>query len=614
MDNSKKVSFLTKWRRRIRIFRRKYLRIWWQAYQWPVIGVLAFIAFILGYIGFHKYFIALGEFRSKFDIIYLTLQLFVMESGSVSSPISWQLEVARWLTPILAAYTVVRAIAVIFHEQLQLLRVRFMSDHIIICGLGRKGLLLVQRFSTLGYKVLVIEQDEGNDMIDQCGEVGAIVLIGSATDQNLLRKARVHTANHVISVCGDDGVNAEVAVRAQELVGDRKGKVLTCIVHIVDPQLCLLLGVQEIGTGSVDAFRLEFFNNFNSGASAWLKEYPVFDEATGKINDTWPHLIIVGIGRMGESLIVQMAKKWKDLSPSVKEKLHITIIDKVAKSKLESLCLRYPRLKNVCNLIPFQMNIESPEFQKADFLFDNQKKCNITSVFVCLDNDSSALSAALVLYDRLKKYQIPIVVRMTHDAGLASLLRGDKVSGGSFEGLSAFGLLDKTFKPELLFEGTHEIIARAIHESYKHKQEEKGETSKTNASMVPWEELPEHLKESNRRQSDYIGIKLKKIGCAIAPMTDWDAELFKFSEKEIDLLAIMEHERWMSERLQSGWTFKEGKKNVKKKTSPDLIPTEKLTKKAIELDQNPVKDLPQYLAKVGFQIYRLKKEKKTDTN
>ena len=607
MRNSIKITFLTKWRRRIRIFRRKYIRIWWQAYQWPIIGVVAFIALVLGYIGFNKYFIALGQSRSTFDIIYLTLQLFVMESGSMSSPISWELELARWLTPALAAYTAVRAIAVIFHEQLQLFRVRFISDHIIICGLGRKGLLLVQRFSALGYKVLVIEKNEGNNMISQCGDEGAIVLIGNATDPNLLKKARVPVANHLISVCGDDGVNAEVAVRVRELVGDRKGNVLTCIIHIVNPQLYLLLGEKEIGTGRVDTFRLEFFNNFNSGARAWLKEHPAFDEVTGKAKDAWPHLLIVGIGRMGESLIVHLAKKWKDLSPSIKEKLHINIIDNAAAGKLESLCLRYPRLKNVCDIIPLQMNIESSDFQRADFLFDNQKKCNISSIFVCLDNDSSALSAALVLYNRLRKYKIPIVLRMTHDKGLASLLKSDIENGGSFEGLTAFGLLDKTFTPELILDGTHEILARAIHDSYRFGQEEKGKTFETNVSMVAWDELPENLKESNRRQADHIGIKLKAIGCAIAPMTDWDTELFKFSEKEIELMARMEHERWMSERLQDGWTFKEGRKNVERKTSPDLVPTEKLTKDAIELDNNPVKDLPLYLAKVGFQIYRISK-------
>jgi hypothetical protein len=197
---------------------------------------------------------------------------------------------------------------------------------------------------------------------------------------------------------------------------------------------------------------------------------------------------------------------------------------------------------------------------------------------------------------------------MAHDAGLASLLRSNIDNGGSFEGLSAFGLLDKTFKPELLFDGTHEILARAIHESYRFGQEEKGETFETNVSIVAWDELPENLKESNRRQADHIGIKLKAIGCTIVPMTDWDTEPFKFSEKEIELIARMEHERWMSERLQDGWTFKKGKKNVKRKTSPDLVPTERLTTDAFELDQNPVKYLPRYLAKVGFQIYRIGKE------
>lgn len=166
-------------------------------------------------------------------------------------------------------------------------------------------------------------------------------------------------------------------------------------------------------------------------------------------------------------------------------------------------------------------------------------------------------------------------------------------------------LVEGTFED---FVGTHEILARAIHESYRDRQEEKGETRETNASMVPWDQLPENLKESNRRQADHIGIKLKAIGCSIAPMTDWDAKPFKFSKEEIDLMARMEHERWMSERLQAGWTFKEKEKNIEKKTSPDLVPTEKLTEDAKELDQNPVEDLPIYLAKVGFQIYRLNKE------
>ncbi|MFQ5864543.1 MAG: NAD-binding protein [bacterium] len=606
MRTSKKNTFLVNWRRRVRSFRRKYLRLWWQAYQWPVIAGIALFALALGYIGFRNYFLALGESRWPLDIFYLALQLFVLQSGAILGPVGWELELARWLAPAVAAYTALKAVAVIFREQLQSLRVRFIKDHIVICGLGRKGLLLAQRFCELGRRVLVIEQNEGNDRIDRCREQGALVMIGNAVDQVLLRQARVHRAKHLISVCGDDGVNAEVAVLARELVKDRQGEVLTCIVHIVDPQLCHLLREQEIGTGRVDAFRLEFFNNFDSGARAWLNEYPAFDE-TGTVNGDRPHLLIVGVGRLGESLIVHAAKKWKALSSPANEKLRITIIDQLAKIKLESLCLRYPQLPKVCELVPQQINIESPDFQRADFLFDDHNKCNITSVYVCLDDDPFALSAALALHYRLREYKIPIVVRMTHDAGLATLLRGEEVAGGTFDRLHAFGLLDKTYKPELLLAGTHEILARAIHEDYVYKQRKEGQTPQTNPSMVPWEELPEQLKESNRRQADHIGIKLQAIGCGIAPLTDWDAELFEFTEEEIELMAEMEHERWMSERLQAGWRYAPGEKNIKKKTSPYLVPMQELPEEIKELDRNTVRELPLFLAQAGFQIYRLKK-------
>ncbi len=95
--------------------------------------------------------------------------------------------------------------------------------------------------------------------------------------------------------------------------------------------------------------------------------------------------------------------------------------------------------------------------------------------------------------------------------------------------LHAFGLLDQTCTPEQILGGINETIARAIHEDYVLNQEKEGKTPKTNPPMVPWQELPEGLKESNRRQADHIGVKLKAVGCEIAPPTDWDTELFEFT-------------------------------------------------------------------------------------
>lgn len=102
-------------------------------------------------------------------------------------------------------------------------------------------------------------------------------------------------------------------------------------------------------------------------------------------------------------------------------------------------------------------------------------------------------------------------------------------------------------------------------------------------------------------------MKLKAVGCGIAPLTDWDVELFKFSPDEIEKMAEMEHERWIEERLRSGW--KPGSKDVKKKTSPYLILWGQLPEDIKELDRNTIRNMPAFLARACFQIYRLKQEK-----
>ena len=584
---------------------------WWQDYQWFVVGFLWLAALALGYLGFARHFAALGETRSAPDLFYLTLQLFVLESGSIAGPKGWELELARLLAPGVAGYTVVQALALIFSEQLQLLGLRFASDHVVICGLGRKGYLLARGFRERGAQVVVIEQNEGNDLIAHCREQGAIVLIGDATNQELLRQARVPKAKYLISVCGDDGTNAEVAVHARELVGDRGGRAFTSFVHIVDPQLCELLRERELATERADVFRLEFFNVFDSGGRALLAEYPPFDEAPGP-----PHLLVVGLGRMGESLVLQAARSWRTKRAPTNDRLRVTIIDREADHKVGSLCLRYPQLEKVCELVSLQMDVCWPQFQSPQFLFDSRGRCDVTTVYVCLDNDSLGLSVGLALLQRLGGQSVPIVVRMTHGAGLANLLEGVEGERGAFGNLHAFGLLDRTCTPDLLLGGTHEIIARAIHDEYVRQQESLGETAETDPSLVPWDELPESLQESNRHQAHHTGMKLQAVGCTISALTDWDAEQFEFTPEEVELMASIEHQRFVEERLRAGWTYAPGPRDVPRRTSPDLVPWDKLPEPEREKDRNTIRGLPLFLATAGFQIYRLKEKGKklpTDT-
>jgi len=456
MRNSNKNITSTNYRFNKKISRKRNLRLWWQKYQWQFIGIFAFLTLILGYIGFMDYFNSIGEYRSPLSYLYLSLQLFILESGAISEQLNWELQLARFLAPAIGAYAALQALSLIFQEQLEMVRLRFLRSHIVICGLCRRGRLFTERFLEQGYPVVVIELDENNNMIKHCRDYGAIVLIGNATDKKILLKAGVDKAKYLISVCGNDGTNAEVAVNAREISSKNKDKILTCFAHIFNPQLCHLLREREIETGQTNFFRLEFFNIFDIGARSLLIDYPPFSE-DDKFEKSQPHLLIVGVGRMGESLVFHAATKWEKIYSKFNKKLRITVIDKIAKCKKELLYLQYPKLERICELISLQIDVNSPDFHCADFLFDENNKCDITKIYICLDNDSLALSTALTLNQLIRNQNIPIVVRMIRDTGLATLLRVEEKNKSHFKNIYAFGLLERTCQPNLILRETKEL-------------------------------------------------------------------------------------------------------------------------------------------------------------
>lgn len=584
------------------MFRRKRLDPVWQAIKWPLVGGFWVFSLILGYIGFNIISKATNDESTFFDLLYRSLQLIVFESGDVGGDIPWQLETARFLMPLLATFAAIQALMAIFSKHWQLFRLRFLKNHSVVCGLGERGLRLAQEFSGQGYRVVVIEENQQNPLIEQCRRQGTFVLSGDATSANILRRARVHKAKYLVAVCPDDGINAEIALKVRDLVRHRKGKALTAFVHIIDLELCNSLSSWGLAADKKDSFRMEFFNVPENGARFMLRQHPPFSEKI-ETGDRQPRMLIVGLGKMGRSLVVQAARNWWINHKNSGKHLRITVIDNEAEEKMELLRLRYPQLNTVCEFDIRQMEKNAPEFERGDFLFDSHGHCDVDVIYICFDDDVHVLVNALTLHGKTRQHKVPIVMRMNGNAGLAMLMKEDPEAFDSNQ-LHIFSLIDTTCNLEALLWGAHEVLARAIHEDYVRHQKRAGENSQTNPSMVEWEDLPEDLKESNRHQAAHIEVKLKAINCGIQPLTDWEAASFEFKPEEIEKLAVMEHERWCEERRQQGWSYAARPKNIKRKTSPHLVPWEQLSGAIKEYDRNTVRGLPSFLARAGFQIYR----------
>jgi hypothetical protein len=148
---------------------------------------------------------------------------------------------------------------------------------------------------------------------------------------------------------------------------------------------------------------------------------------------------------------------------------------------------------------------------------------------------------------------------------------------------------------------TRETIARAIHEAYRDEQVRRKPSQ--DPSLAEWDKLLNNLQESNRLQADHILEKLHQIGCTLEKVWDRNVSLFKFTDSEIEMMAEMEHGRWVVERLQDGWTWAEERDGLKK-TNPYIVSWAHLPDDVKEWDRETVRKIPEFLSTVGLEIQR----------
>jgi hypothetical protein len=571
---------------------------------WAVAAVGAVVALVLGYAGFTRYYVEHDMVRDPLHVFYVVVQLFVLESGAVEPPVPWELEAARLLAPAATAYAVAVAVLHVFSEGLVGWRLRTLSRHVILCGLGPKGTSLVEALCHRGERLVVIDRGAAAEDLAHCRELGAIALEGTGSDRWLLRKARASLARAIIATDPADGANVETAIVARDLSADRRSGTLQCVVQVFDTALQRMLKQMNVLDSSEKTFRAELFNVYEIAARVMLREPVPFD---AEVPPGQPaRIVIVGLGRLGEAVLVRAARDWRiDHGPAA-EKLRAVVVDENAAEKASRVLARHPFVAQHCDVEPTRADVRAAAFT-AGGLLGGPDECGVVhAVLVCLGDESNAALAALAARKSLADSDVPIVVRMAQRRGLASLLDAHARDGrpGSPRGnIRCVGLLDMTCTPDLVLGGAREVIAQAIHQGYLRAEHAKGTDPATNPSMVLWEDLPESLKESNRRQADDIDDKLRSVGCEMFPMDEGDFALFAFSEDELEMLARREHDRWCHERRAAGW--RPGPKDVERKRTPHLVPWEDLSEEFRDYDRRAVALIPVVLAKADFGVRRV---------
>jgi voltage-gated potassium channel Kch len=152
------------------------------------------------------------------------------------------------------------------------------------------------------------------------------------------------------------------------------------------------------------------------------------------------------------------------------------------------------------------------------------------------------------------------------------------------------------------FAKRREPLARALHEGYVERQRAQERKPADDEALRPWATLSRWLKESNRAVVDDIPAKLAVLDVELVdrPVGPPDVRFVELVERNLDLLAELEHGRYTAERLLSGWT--RGVRDPARFISPHLVPWQHLSTEAKEYDRELMVHLPEVLAKQGLGV------------
>ena len=554
------------------------------AYRLHILVAVGIGAFGLGCVGYWKYL----NHPSLSDAVYASMQLF-FGTTMAETHLPPTLNIARFLAFIVTGWAGITALGALVGDRVRQLRIPWMRGHVVVCGLGYVGSLFVRHLLACGFRAVVIEADANNPHIDPCRSSGVPVIVGDAQLKRTLQSAGVKRASRLLAVTPHDAVNTEIVAIASELPTGRAGGGVGCLARISDPDLCVLLRIQEAKRSDA-ASALDFFNTDEISARLLLNDFPIDTDCDQ------PHILVAHLEALGAWLVVHAARDWYENRHDDTTPLQITVLDDQQEQRIHSLVGQYPALEKVCKFIGFSTS--AADIHRLPAHYADAAAPPLSRAYVTAYRDEDALETALKLRHGLAP-AIPVVVALSRADGVSRVISDVRHAGGPLSDLDVFPTLERTCTVDLVRGGSFETIARALHERWRAEQVAEGRPAPS------WSELDESRKESSRGQARDVAAKLRSIGCEIAPLRDWDASDFRFDSKEIETLAIAEHDRWMKERRADGWTF--GDKDVELKKNPYLVPWNELPDSVKDWDRMFVTEYPAILAAVGLQVVRVQK-------
>jgi voltage-gated potassium channel Kch len=508
----------------------------------------------------------------------------------------WQLVIAQVLVPSIALLSAAQLFLTGVRKNIRTAMVRRKFNHTVVCGLGDVGMQVIENLGGAGQFIAAVDLLDDSPGAATCEKSGVPVLQGDAKNPQVLLAAGIRRAQTAIICTGSDSENMDIALQIKaiyELPGHLKSSRIQVLAQLRNDWMHKRLIGSDKGSMGSNKVDLRLFNPFMNAARMLIKRL--------HLPPSWEFearaFVVIGFGAYGREITEHLIRACP-VAPG--RTLNILVLDQKADQAAESFPIANPVAAALASFefVTASVAPGSPDLQRivAKKLESAEP---LLGVAVALGNDELSLCSALEirsLLDCAGHLHVPVYVRLEHYRRLGELVRNIENKSNFSDRLQIFGTLEETLSADVLLGSHLDAFAQALQEEYRLRPRD----TINPAADVPWHELPEFMKMSNRWRADHTPLLMELAGLHVARDVQ-SPVVVALSPEQIELLAELEHRRYTIERRLIEW------RQSIQRFSTHLEDWDHLSEEYKEDNRKEVAGLPKIMARLGMEIHPVRK-------
>ncbi|MBP6688706.1 MAG: NAD-binding protein [Hyphomonadaceae bacterium] len=438
--------------------------------------------------------------------------------------------------------------------------------HVVIAGDSAAALSLAQDCRKRKDSVILIADGLAEETALGLRRKGVIVFEGDATQLETLRTARAHRAAHVVAFEPDDTANLQVEAAVRRLVGDSKRKP-PIGVHVSTRSAMLLKEAREMRSSQMRKKKAgpppidpKPFSLDEMAARALVqKESQTLLALARQLGQQRLHIVFFGFDAAAEAVAerVLMSLWSAHFEPP---RLTVLTPDTAAEPGFkarhrEAFANPEAWIADIA-FLPFDWNLASVGDELLAMVEDARGKPTAIVVSTGSDPGNIHLSIALKrLCNSGERWPVPIYMRETSQSEFSQqYAKGDETPELDAY-LLAFGAHQVNSTRTRVIDGALDQGAAIAHEHYNKGLGKKDAMSmrELQSAMKDWSDVLETYRAANRAVADAAMVKVWDAGFRPAVKGEKGETAIAVPADLLEKMARTEHDRWMAERLMSGW-------------------------------------------------------------